>query len=225
MKSVWKKIWPLVIAAVIACSMLIFYGAAFARGNGLDITEENLAENASISGSAGALICVLLRRKLTARVTVTLYVCAALLSGITLLFTPYNLQLAAPAANLQNISTIDLILLIFLGAVNCALLVCAVGAHIAEYMKDGALAPLVAVAVCAAAAATLALLAAKYDWRFPVCSGVYAGVLFVLGTSGGFCLEEEEARTDAPVKDTRVAVVCAVVIALTVGVAAGGYFL
>ena len=52
-----------------------------------------------------------------------------------------------------------------------------------------------------------------------------AGVLFVLGTSGGFCLEEEEARTDAPVKDTRVAVVCAVVIALTVGVAAGGYFL
>ena len=54
---------------------------------------------------------------------------------------------------------------------------------------------------------------------------MYAGVLFVLGTSGGFCLEEEEARTDAPVKDTRVAVVCAVVIALTVGVAAGGYFL
>ena len=143
----------------------------------------------------------------------------------TLLFTPYNLQLAAPAANLQNISTIDLILLIFLGAVNCALLVCAVGAHIAEYMKDGVLAPLVAVAVCAAAAATLALLVAKYDWRFPVCSGVYAGVLFVLGTSGGFCLKEEEARTDAPVKDTRVAVVCAVVIALTVGVAAGGYFL
>lgn len=54
MKSVWKKIWPLVIAAVIACSMLIFYGAAFARGNGLDITEENLAENASISGSSGS---------------------------------------------------------------------------------------------------------------------------------------------------------------------------
>ena len=149
---------------------------------------------------------------------------AAFARGITLLFTPYNLQLAAPAANLQNISTIDLILLIFLGAVNCALLVCAVGAHIAEYMKDGALAPLVAVAVCAAAA-TLALLAAKYDWRFPVCSGVYAGVLFVLGTLGGFCLKEEQARADAPVQDTRVAVVCAVVVALTVGVAAGGYFL
>lgn len=54
MKVVMKKIWPLIIIAAIVCGMLIFYGAAFARDNGLDIAEENLAADARISGASGS---------------------------------------------------------------------------------------------------------------------------------------------------------------------------
>ena len=54
MKNVIKKAWPLVVAAVLAVALLIFYGVTLSRDNNLGITEENLAKTAQISGSGGA---------------------------------------------------------------------------------------------------------------------------------------------------------------------------
>ena len=54
MKNVIKKAWPLVVAAVLAVALLIFYGVTLSRDNNPGITEENLADGATVSGSAGA---------------------------------------------------------------------------------------------------------------------------------------------------------------------------
>lgn len=54
MKNVIKKAWPLVVAAVLAVALLIFYGVTLSRDNNLGITEENLADGATVYGSAGA---------------------------------------------------------------------------------------------------------------------------------------------------------------------------
>ena len=54
MKNVIKKAWPLVVAAVLAVALLIFYGVTLSRDNNLGITEENLADGATVSGSVGA---------------------------------------------------------------------------------------------------------------------------------------------------------------------------
>ena len=54
MKNVIKKAWPLVVAAVLAVALLIFYGVTLSRDNNLGIKEENLADGATVSGSAGA---------------------------------------------------------------------------------------------------------------------------------------------------------------------------
>lgn len=54
MKNVIKKAWPLVVAAVLAVALLIFYGVTLSKNNNLGITEENLADGATVYGSAGA---------------------------------------------------------------------------------------------------------------------------------------------------------------------------
>lgn len=54
MKNVIKKAWPLVVAAVLAVALLIFYGVTLSKDNNLGITEENLADGAMVYGSAGA---------------------------------------------------------------------------------------------------------------------------------------------------------------------------
>lgn len=54
MKNVIKKAWPLVVAAVLAVALLIFYGVTLSKDNNLGITEENLADGATVYGSAGA---------------------------------------------------------------------------------------------------------------------------------------------------------------------------
>ena len=54
MKNVIKKAWPLVVAAVLAVALLIFYGVTLSGDNNLGITEENLADGATVYGSAGA---------------------------------------------------------------------------------------------------------------------------------------------------------------------------
>lgn len=54
MKNVIKKAWPLVVAAVLAVALLIFYGVTLFGNNNLGITEENLADGATVYGSAGA---------------------------------------------------------------------------------------------------------------------------------------------------------------------------
>lgn len=54
MKSIMKKAWPLAVAAIIAVALLIFYSVTLSRDNNLGITEENLADGAAVSGSAGA---------------------------------------------------------------------------------------------------------------------------------------------------------------------------
>ena len=54
MKNVIKKAWPLVVAAVLAVALLIFYGVTLSGDNNLGITEENLADSATVYGSAGA---------------------------------------------------------------------------------------------------------------------------------------------------------------------------
>lgn len=54
MKNVIKKAWPLVVAAVLAVALLIFYGVTLSKGNNLGITEENLADGVTVYGSAGA---------------------------------------------------------------------------------------------------------------------------------------------------------------------------
>ena len=54
MKNVIKKAWPLVVAAVLAVALLIFYGVTLSKDNNPGITEENLADGATVYGSAGA---------------------------------------------------------------------------------------------------------------------------------------------------------------------------
>ena len=54
MKNVIKKAWPLVVAAVLAVALLIFSGGTLSGDNNLGITEENLADGATVYGSAGA---------------------------------------------------------------------------------------------------------------------------------------------------------------------------
>lgn len=54
MKNVIKKAWPLVVAAVLTVALLIFYGVTLSKDNNLGITEENLADGATVYGSAGA---------------------------------------------------------------------------------------------------------------------------------------------------------------------------
>lgn len=184
-----------------------------------------LTATLTAGAAMGAIVCVLARGKLTERTTTVFYIVGALLGVVILFFTPYNLQLAAPATNLQNLSTINLILLIFLGALESAVLTFAVGSHIVEYLRDGSLAPLVALLLCAAVAAALALLSAKYGWRFPLCTGIYACVLLVLNTVRGFVVKEGEKRIPAPVKCRQTLIVCALLLALTIGVAVGGYFI
>ena len=49
MKNVIKKAWPLVVAAVLAVALLIFYGVTLSKNNNLGITEENLAARAWLS--------------------------------------------------------------------------------------------------------------------------------------------------------------------------------
>lgn len=53
MKSLIKKLWPLLTLVVIVASLAIFYAATMSRKNNLGIVEVNLADSAEISGSAG----------------------------------------------------------------------------------------------------------------------------------------------------------------------------
>ncbi|MGN0789078.1 MAG: glycosyl hydrolase family 18 protein, partial [Christensenellales bacterium] len=53
MRKVLQKALPLIIVAVMLCSLLIFFGVALNRDDGLGVTETNLALGASIQGGAG----------------------------------------------------------------------------------------------------------------------------------------------------------------------------
>lgn len=53
MKKLILKLVPVILIVIIALSLLIFYCCGLSRDNGLNITEINLAENATISGTSG----------------------------------------------------------------------------------------------------------------------------------------------------------------------------
>lgn len=53
MRKVLQKALPLIIVAVMLCSLLIFFGVALNRDDGLGVTETNLALGANIQGGAG----------------------------------------------------------------------------------------------------------------------------------------------------------------------------
>ncbi len=152
-------------------------------------------------------------------------IASALLGVMILFFTPYQLSLLSPTTNGQNIATINLIVVVFLGAAEVCLLTVSIGSHFAEYFKDGSLAPLVAAFICAAISVVLSLLAAEFTWNFVVCTAVYAGVLLAVNIVNGFIQKSGDEFTDAPVHDYKIYIVCAVIILLALGVAVGGHFL
>ena len=152
-------------------------------------------------------------------------IASALLGVMILFFTPYQLSLLSPATNGQNIATINLIVVVFLGAAEVCLLTVSIGSHFAEYFKDGSLAPLVAAFICVAISVVLSLLAAEFTWNFVVCTAVYAGVLLAVNIVNGFIQKSGDEFTDAPVHDYKIYIVCAVIILLALGVAVGGHFL
>lgn len=53
MRKIVAKLIPLVLVVIIGLSLLIFYCCGLNRNNGLNIHEQNLAEVAKITGSAG----------------------------------------------------------------------------------------------------------------------------------------------------------------------------
>lgn len=173
----------------------------------------------------GVIICWFARDKFTERTTINLYIIAAFWAIVLLFFTPYNLSLLSPTTNGQNIATINLIVVVFLGAAEVCLLTVSIGSHFAEYFKDGSLAPLVAAFICAAISVVLSLLAAEFTWNFVVCTAVYAGVLLTVNIVNGFIQKSGDEFTDAPVHDYKIYIVCAVIILLALGVAVGGHFL
>lgn len=152
-------------------------------------------------------------------------IASALLGVMILFFTPYQLSLLSPTTNGQNIATINLIVVVFLCAAEVCLLTVSIGSHFAEYFKDGSLAPLVAAFICAAISVVLSLLAAEFTWNFVVCTAVYAGVLLAVNIVNGFIQKSGDEFTDAPVRDYKIYIVCAIIILLALGVAVGGHFL
>ena len=151
-------------------------------------------------------------------------IASALLGVIILFFTPYQLSLLSPTTNGQNIATINLIV-VFLGAAEVCLLTVSIGSHFAEYFKDGSLAPLVAAFICASVAVVLSLLAAEFTWSFTICTAVYAAVLLAVNMVNSFIQKKGDEYTDAPVRDYKIYIVCAIIILLALGVAVGGHFL
>ena len=173
----------------------------------------------------GVIICWFARDKFTERTTINLYIIAAFWAIVLLFFTPYNLSLLSPSTNGQNISTINLIVVIFLAAVGVILFTVAIGSHFAEYFRDGSFAPLVAAFICASVAVVLSLLAAEFTWSFTICTAVYAAVLLAVNMVNSFIQKKGDEYTDAPVRDYKIYIVCAIIILLALGVAVGGHFL
>lgn len=140
----------------------------------------------------GAVIALFIRKKISMNLTTMLYALSGLFAIVLLFFTPYNLQLLMPATNLQNITSINLIAVLFFSTIDVALFTLVLGTHILFNIWD--ITGTIVLAMSIIISVIISMLATVFVWSFIVCIGVYASILLLINTVNSVCSVQDVSQ-------------------------------
>lgn len=176
----------------------------------------------AIAVCVGVLLAFLLRKKISIDWVIAGYGLGGVVSVLTLLFTPYNLQILSPSTQLDAFATVTFIAVFVFSLVTVVLLSAAISSHILiATHQTGMIAIIVSCAEIAIATLFICLSVA-FNWSLQIYLIVLTALLLVFYTVNVFDKSGEEKLRLADIKINwlLVGIVIAVVVAAIISVLA-----
>ncbi|MGN0788974.1 MAG: hypothetical protein ACI4MY_03470 [Christensenellales bacterium] len=177
----------------------------------------------AVGVALGALGVFLLRKKVSHKTVNTACIIASVCLAVTLIFTPYNIQLLAPDQNLQNVTSFNLIAVIVFATVTAAVLSFEVGSYIL-LTSNGNSKRAIAVTTCCVVESVIAILITYFNLSFVVVASVLTVALFGVATARIMLNSDENNQEIAIGSHTHVALQSVVLAVCVVVVMIVGFF-
>ncbi|MGN0797341.1 MAG: hypothetical protein ACI4M5_03960 [Christensenellales bacterium] len=177
----------------------------------------------AVGVAVGALGVFLLRKKITHKTVNIACLVASVCLAVTLIFTPYNIQLLAPDQNLQNVTSFNLIAVIVFATITVAVLSFEIGSYI-MLTSNGNSNRAIAVTACCVVESVIAIIVTYFNLSFVVVASVLTVVLFGVATARIMLHSDEDAQEIAITSHTHVALQSVVLAVCVVVVMIVGFF-
>lgn len=147
-----------------------------------------------IAVCVGVAVTFLLRKKITMDWIFVGYIVAGIFSILTLIITPYNLQLLSPSTHMDAFATLTLIVALVFSLVVVALLSASISAHIVIVLsQDNIIATIVSSSVIVISS-IFASLSVAYAWSLQIYFIVLTALLIVLYVPNVFCKKANDEQ-------------------------------
>lgn len=162
----------------------------------------------------GVAVMFLFRKKITMNVVIFGYGIAGILSILTLIFTPYNLQLLSPATHMDAFATLTMIAVMVFGLITTLILSIAISAHILLFVDNEKLTAAVVTCIFTVISAIFASLAVELNWSLQIYISIFTLSLIIFNVINSVTKSERENNIcvkEATVNKLYLGIVAAVV--------------
>ena len=178
----------------------------------------------AVGVALGALGVFILRKKVCHKTVNIACLIASVCLAVTLIFTPYNIQLLAPDQNLQNVTSFNLIAVIVFATVTAAVLSFEVGSYIL-LTSNGNSKRAIAVSACCVVESVIAILITYFNLSFVIVASILTVVLFGIATARIMLDSGENSQEVAIESHTHVALQSVVIAVCVIVVMMVGFFI
>lgn len=169
----------------------------------------------------GVAVMFLFRKKITMNVVIFGYGIVGIISILTLIFTPYNLQLLSPATHMDAFATLTMIAVMVFGLIATVILSVAISAHILLAVDNEKSIATVAICIFTAISAIFASLAVVFDWSLKIYISIFTLSLIIVYAINSVTKSERDINIcvkEAAVNKLYIGIIAAVVVLAMIAV-------